>query len=505
MEPKGSVFEGKTLDDAVRKGLDALGLARAEVMITVIEEGSGGFLGLGARPYRVRVMPRPGGPPREADDRRRSERDRDRGGRGGRGRAERGERGGRRREGRPVRAEGRARPAEGRVREEARGRSEGRGRDEGRVREVEVRGREEGRGREREMEGRRRDEGRGRDEGRVRDEGRGRDQGREGEGRGPEMAERRREEGREGEGRGREMEGRRRDEGRGRDAGRRGEYRDREPSRPREGGGERLSAPPEASRAAATPMAMGEGGEDRGRRRRRRGRRGGRDERTDEVTMVREQEESMPDRERVAMDEAVVMADTGEPRRREIPERQVPERREERGHDRDRFRDQGPDLPAHELEELGRDATDRLLKAMGFEGQVTAKAEGSSVEVTAEVADGEDLLTGRKGEVRQALQHLLNRIINRGEGTRYHLQLEVNDFWHRREEELRGLARDLADEALRNQSEVLTEYLNAQERRIVHVTLREDPRVKTYAIGEGLIKKVAVAPADLPEGQRSPE
>src|SRR5207247_2301449 len=78
-----SVFEGKNLDDAVRKGLTDLGLTRAEVMITVLEEGSGGFLGFGARPYRVRVVPRPGGAIREPDDRgeRRGgrERERDRG------------------------------------------------------------------------------------------------------------------------------------------------------------------------------------------------------------------------------------------------------------------------------------------------------------------------------------------------------------------------------------------------------------------------------------------
>ncbi|MBI1796047.1 MAG: Jag N-terminal domain-containing protein, partial [Candidatus Eisenbacteria bacterium] len=78
-----SVFEGKTLDDAVRKGLEQLGLSRADVMITVMEEGSSGFLGLGARPYKVRMMPRPGGPPREPGER------------GARGRDGRRERGGR--------------------------------------------------------------------------------------------------------------------------------------------------------------------------------------------------------------------------------------------------------------------------------------------------------------------------------------------------------------------------------------------------------------------------
>ncbi|HEY6868049.1 MAG TPA: Jag N-terminal domain-containing protein, partial [Candidatus Eisenbacteria bacterium] len=93
MRQEGSVFEGRTLDDAVRKGLEALGRSRAEVMITILEEGSGGFLGLGARPYKVRIMPRPGGAFRETERERERERD------GGRG-AGRGGRGGRGREGR---------------------------------------------------------------------------------------------------------------------------------------------------------------------------------------------------------------------------------------------------------------------------------------------------------------------------------------------------------------------------------------------------------------------
>jgi predicted RNA-binding protein Jag len=156
-----------------------------------------------------------------------------------------------------------------------------------------------------------------------------------------------------------------------------------------------------------------------------------------------------------------------------------------------------------ELAAAGKRVTEELFQKMGFEATVTARAEGDHVDVSAAVGEGEDLLTGRKGEVRQALQHLLNRMLNRGEGSRYHLQLEINEFWQHREEELRALAQRLAEEALSTNSEAVTEYLNAQERRIVHVTLREDTRVKTYALGTGLIKRVAVAPADFPEGPRS--
>src|SRR5262245_65775127 len=65
----GSVYEGKTYDEAVKKGLEALRLTRAEAVITTVEEGKGGFLGIGARPFRVSVARRPGGAIREPNER----------------------------------------------------------------------------------------------------------------------------------------------------------------------------------------------------------------------------------------------------------------------------------------------------------------------------------------------------------------------------------------------------------------------------------------------------
>ena len=112
---------------------------------------------------------------------------------------------------------------------------------------------------------------------------------------------------------------------------------------------------------------------------------------------------------------------------------------------------------------------------------------------------------GPKGEVRQALQHILNRMINHGGGSMYHLQLEVNDFWEKRETELADYARKMAEEALSTNTEIVTEYLNSQERRIVHMTLKENEQVKTYALGTGLVKRVAIAPADFPEREADEE
>jgi spoIIIJ-associated protein len=392
MNPEGSIFEGKTLDDAVRKGLEALRLSRAEVMITMIEEGSGGFLGLGARPYRVRVMPRPGGAipePLERGDR---------------------ERGGRRESGRPRPGARRGRPAQGARRSE-------------------------------------------------------------------EPA-----------------------------AGQRGRYEQRrrggaEPTGPRSHirhRGERTeefgARPPIGESTPEGESARGgDRDRDRGRRRRRR-RNGGRPGETRERTGNEGMTATRPApsaTDRMGGQEHHAAAEAVRERERE-PRTGV-------------AAEAAPVLSPEALAAEGRRLTEELMRHMGFEATVTATAdEESRVDVTVEVHDGEELLTGRRGEVRQALQHVLNLMLNRG-GRGYHLQLEINEFWKQRETELVEMARRLAEEALVSGSEAVSEYLNAQERRILHVTLREDTRVKTYALGTGLIKRVAVAPADFPSDEESAE
>ena len=460
---KGSVYEGKSFDEAVRKGLEDLGLARAEAAITLVEEGKGGFLGFGARAFKVSIMRRPGGALREPEETRErrvvGKREERRGGRGGRDRDSR--------EGK----EGR----DGKDRKRDDHRRGGQQQPAAKA-DALVRG------------GERREE-------------------RGGEGR---------------EERGTEK----RDERRGSPRG---------GPRPQPAG----ATGPTPAVASPTPMPAAqparprdddEIGPDGQRRRRRRGRRGGRGRRREpaeaatetgfaqaevsarmpvpEAVSNRNREddadggrvEQAPRVEREGSAQVAVMnLPVAEPRAPEHPILETSPATDDAPPAHDFRDDGGPEMNSQELAETSTRLTEELLRAMGFEATVTVATEGNRVDVTVEVARDEDLLNGQKGETRQALQHLLNRFLNRGEGSRYHLLLEITDFWARREKELEDLARSLAEQALSTNSEQATEFLNSQERRIVHVTLKEDARVKTYAPGTGMIKRVTIAPADFPE------
>jgi len=72
-------------------------------------------------------------------------------------------------------------------------------------------------------------------------------------------------------------------------------------------------------------------------------------------------------------------------------------------------------------------------------------------------------------------------------------------------DEVRRDSQSLRPRISRGDNEKLTEYLNAQERRVVHVALRDDTRVRTFGLGDGLIKKVAITPAGSGEGPKPEE
>ena len=99
------------------------------------------------------------------------------------------------------------------------------------------------------------------------------------------------------------------------------------------------------------------------------------------------------------------------------------------------------------------------------------------------------------GEVLMAMEHLLPRIIRSLSGEAVLCRVDCDNFHEIREERLRSLAQKAADEVRqRGRSRTLVP-MNPADRRIIHVTLADDPAVVTESEGEGYFKRITVRPA----------
>lgn len=104
------------------------------------------------------------------------------------------------------------------------------------------------------------------------------------------------------------------------------------------------------------------------------------------------------------------------------------------------------------------------------------------------------LLIGRRGDTLDALQFLLNLVINKNSEKRIKIILDVENYRSKREETLFKLAKRLSDKAKRTGKKIVLEPMNPHERRLIHMSLQDDHRINTYSEGEEPYRKVVIVP-----------
>lgn len=109
---------------------------------------------------------------------------------------------------------------------------------------------------------------------------------------------------------------------------------------------------------------------------------------------------------------------------------------------------------------------------------------------------GNDLsiLIGPRAETLNALQYVAGLIVSKELGRSIPLVIDVEGFRARRTQQLRQLARRMADQAVKTGRRQVLEPMPASERRIVHIELRDNPQVTTESIGEEPRRKVTIIP-----------
>ena len=129
-------------------------------------------------------------------------------------------------------------------------------------------------------------------------------------------------------------------------------------------------------------------------------------------------------------------------------------------------------------------------------GEVTIdEYEGDEGELILDIT-GDDLavLIGRHGRTLDALQFLVSAITVRKIGYRFPVIIDVESYKNRQRQKLEALARSSARKAATQGRSVKLRPMTPYERRIIHVALRDDPRVETASEGEGTARHVVVVP-----------
>jgi spoIIIJ-associated protein len=162
------------------------------------------------------------------------------------------------------------------------------------------------------------------------------------------------------------------------------------------------------------------------------------------------------------------------------------------------------DRVASEDETAVCEVVSELLARMGITAEVIAVDNPSTVPLDEEEPAtifidivGRDLgnLIGRRGDHLSHIQYLVTMLANRRLETYTRIIVDVEGYRSRREESLVGLAERVARQVARTKRPMVLEPMPPNERRIIHLALRQNPEVTTQSSGEGNQRRITVEPS----------
>ncbi len=170
-----------------------------------------------------------------------------------------------------------------------------------------------------------------------------------------------------------------------------------------------------------------------------------------------------------------------EPPPSEMPEERPPEQKDM------------PEVDREEVLHAAKEIGEEILKKAGLEARIEIAMgdEGPYLNIL-----GEDLslIIGREGQTLGAIEYIINRMVARQlEGARG-VMVDAQGYREKRKQSLVSLAHKMAQKAKRTGRPVALNPMGARERRIVHLSLRNFPGIRTRSVGEGGERKVIISP-----------
>lgn len=133
-----------------------------------------------------------------------------------------------------------------------------------------------------------------------------------------------------------------------------------------------------------------------------------------------------------------------------------------------------------------------LLERMGVKADIAISArEGGGINVELSGASMGAII-GRRGETLDAIQHLTNYVINKGNDKRHHINVDAEQYRSKREDSLSRLAEKMAEKAIRYKRNMALEPMNSYERHVIHTALQNYEGVTTASTGEEPNRRVVV-------------
>jgi len=132
-----------------------------------------------------------------------------------------------------------------------------------------------------------------------------------------------------------------------------------------------------------------------------------------------------------------------------------------------------------------------VTEQMGLTVEVSAKANDDSVLLNIQGKDSGTII-GKRGQTLDAIQYLTSLVVNKDQDNYVRVVVDAENYRSKREKTLEKLANRLAEKVVKTKRSVRLEPMNPYERKVIHATLQNNPRVTTRSEGQDPYRRVII-------------
>lgn len=131
------------------------------------------------------------------------------------------------------------------------------------------------------------------------------------------------------------------------------------------------------------------------------------------------------------------------------------------------------------------------IEAMGLDLKATGMANEEYIFINL-AGDDSGTIIGKRGQTLDALQYLTGLVINKNRESYTRVVIDSESYRAKREKTLQQLADRLGEKVVKNRRSVKLEPMNPYERKVIHSTLQNNPKVVTRSEGEEPYRRVVI-------------
>jgi len=158
-----------------------------------------------------------------------------------------------------------------------------------------------------------------------------------------------------------------------------------------------------------------------------------------------------------------------------------------------KYKDEVPVDVSQESIDLGIKTLQQMVDLITTDSKVVSETDQDRLLLRVEGGNS-GVLIGRRGQTLEAMQFLTDKIINRKSESRVRLKIDIEGYMETRKANLQSLAHKMAEKAKKTGKPATINQMTAQDRRIVHLALKDDPRVRTQSMGDGYYRRLVIFP-----------